>query len=395
MKTVLHVSTAHHPGDHRIFRKEALGLSANGYKVLLAILVDRPRVRYQVEFIPLGEYGGSRWHRIPRNLRALRVMLSASVDLVHIHDPELLLTVIPALILGKRVVYDVHEFYRQRLLDSDWLWRGIRPFASRLYSVLERLLLPHFAGIVVVTEGMEQFYRRRFLRANIALVRNFPAIDDVVRTLALGQTPPLTEPYIVHTGGAKRNKAFDVIVAVAEKLRERGIRAPVVIIGPVDLSAFSGDERNCLAGRAKEADVRLLGILDYPEVLRWVAHARVGYVLYPDTENFRNALSTKLYEYFAFGLPIVATDVGRMGELVRQYNAGLVVPPDDIEAHALALERLLTDGASARRAAEASLEAGKHFTFRSELLSLLDLYNRCLGTARDESLSAPRSSAEA
>jgi hypothetical protein len=380
VKKALHVSTAHHPTDHRIFRKEALGLVANGYKVALAITVDRPQVRNQVEFIPLGKYGGSRWRRIPRNLRALLVMLTSSADIVHIHDPELLVTVIPVLLAGKRVVYDIHEFYHQRLVDSDWVWVRVRSLAAGLYSVLERLLLPHFAGIVVVTEGMEEMYRRRFPRANISLVRNYPAVDEEARSLALSQKAPIDGPYIVHTGGAKRNKAFNVLVAVGEKLRERGVQAPIVNIGPVDLSAFPAKERDRLVERARDADIRLPGALEYVEVLRWVAHARVGYVLYPDTENFRLALSTKLYEYFALGLPVVATSVGRMGELVREHQAGLVVAPDDIDAHAHAFERLLTDDDFARRSAEASREASKHFSFDSELASLLNLYDRTLGT---------------
>ena len=389
MKKVLHVSTAHHPGDHRIFHKEALGLSANGYKVMLAITVGQPQVRNQIELIPLGSHGGPRWRRIPRNLRALFVMLTTSADLIHIHDPELMASVLPALLSGKRIIYDIHEFYHQRLLDSDWVWQAARSFAAGLYSLFERVLLPHLAGIVVVTESMEEMYRQRFPMANISLVRNYPIIGEELRNQALNKTAPISQPYIVHTGGAKRSKGFDVMVAVAERLRKRGIQAPIVNIGPVDLSAFSVRERNSLSQRARDADVRSIGALDHPEALRWVAHASIGYVLYPDTQNFRLALSTKLYEYFSLGLPIVATSVGRMGELVREHRAGLVVAPDDIEAHAAAFERLLTDDDFARRAAQASREAGKHFTFQSELASLLNLYSRTLGTAANQEVFKP------
>jgi hypothetical protein len=70
----------------------------------------------------------------------------------------------------------------------------------------------------------------------------------------------------------------------------------------------------------------------------------------------------------------------------------LVVAPDDIAAHAAAFEQLLTDEDLARRAAQASRDAGRHFTFRSELASLLNLYSRCLGAAVSQVSSEPQRS---
>lgn len=61
---------------------------------------------------------------------------------------------------------------------------------------------------------------------------------------------------------------------------------------------------------------------------------------------------------FAFGKPVVVTDVGGLAEDVRRYDAGLVVPPHDAAALAAALEHMLAGtsldrfAAGARRAAE-------------------------------------------
>jgi glycosyltransferase involved in cell wall biosynthesis len=43
------------------------------------------------------------------------------------------------------------------------------------------------------------------------------------------------------------------------------------------------------------------------------------------------------------GLPIVASDVGSLGETVEEFGAGEVVPPEDVEALAAACIRLLGD----------------------------------------------------
>jgi glycosyltransferase involved in cell wall biosynthesis len=377
---VLHVTTAHSPRDVRIFHKEVLTLVRHGYALALATTVDARDVIDGVQLLPLGGYHTSRWRRIPRNVRALWHMLAGRFDVVHIHDPELLLTIVPIRLMSRRmrIIYDVHEFYYERIVESDWIWPGARVLAACLYRGLERLILPRLAGIVVVTEKMEADYRRRFPESQIALVRNFPDIDDDLRSLAWRHGPPLDRPYVVHHGGAKRLRAFEVMVGAAERLRERGVDAPIINIGTVDLSAFSVREKGILLERAREADVRLLGTLPYADVLRWVAHARVGYIVYRDLANYRLALPTKLFEYFALGIPVVSPSLGRMAEIVREYRAGLVVPPNDIEAHADALQRVLTDDALANSLSQASRRAARDFTFEPERARLLQLYERTM-----------------
>ncbi len=64
-------------------------------------------------------------------------------------------------------------------------------------------------------------------------------------------------------------------------------------------------------------------------------------------------LSQALLEAMALGLPVVASDAGGNPEMVRSGETGLLVRPLDPAAWAEALERLLGDGALARRLAHA------------------------------------------
>ena len=56
------------------------------------------------------------------------------------------------------------------------------------------------------------------------------------------------------------------------------------------------------------------------------------------------AFPLAILEAMLAGLPVVATDVGSVAEAVTDGETGLIVPPDDPEALAAALERLLADG---------------------------------------------------
>jgi glycosyltransferase involved in cell wall biosynthesis len=58
-------------------------------------------------------------------------------------------------------------------------------------------------------------------------------------------------------------------------------------------------------------------------------------------------------ESLAAGRPVIATDVGGNRELVRNEETGLLVRPDDADALAAAMVRLLDDPDLARRLASA------------------------------------------
>lgn len=80
---------------------------------------------------------------------------------------------------------------------------------------------------------------------------------------------------------------------------------------------------------------------DVPSILRYVD---LG-VLASSREGMPNAV----IEYLAAGLPVVATDVGGIRELVDSDAIGLLVPPNDMAALADALLVLLADRDRARR----------------------------------------------
>ena len=298
---ILHVTTAHQPRDVRIYHKEVVGLLSHGYRVVLATATDRALTEDAVEFVPLGATGGSRWRRVPRNFRALAAMLNGKNTLVHIHDPELLITSIVPLLLGQRIVYDVHEFYYERLLQSEWVPKPARRFVAELYAFLERTVIPSLAGLVVVTPDMYERYKKLFPACRLALVRNLPQISAREIDRARARPRPIEERYVLHTGGASVTKAFETLVSMAEFLASTRNDVTIVNFGPQDLSGYPSKQRQSLLARARAANMQLRGLIPYGELLPWIAHAEIGYIGQADTDNERLGLSTKFFEYLCFG----------------------------------------------------------------------------------------------
>lgn len=74
-----------------------------------------------------------------------------------------------------------------------------------------------------------------------------------------------------------------------------------------------------------------------------------------------------LTEAQASGLPIVATNVGSVGQMIEHEASGLLVPPRDAHAAAAALVRLATDEELRQRLSIAALERAAEETMETQL----------------------------
>ena len=83
-------------------------------------------------------------------------------------------------------------------------------------------------------------------------------------------------------------------------------------------------------------------------------------------------IPTVIVEAMAAGVPVVATDVGAVAEVIDSPEAGIVVPPSDDDALAAALARLADDEALRARLADGGRERARRFS----LDALADTYGR-------------------
>jgi glycosyltransferase involved in cell wall biosynthesis len=107
------------------------------------------------------------------------------------------------------------------------------------------------------------------------------------------------------------------------------------------------------------------------------ADADVGLILFRNTcLNHYYSLPNKLYEYMMAGVPIIASDLPEIARVIREYDIGRLVDPDDPSSIAAAIRGMAADrGAlaeSGRRARQAALA---HHTWAVQEAVLLDIYS--------------------
>jgi len=133
--------------------------------------------------------------------------------------------------------------------------------------------------------------------------------------------------------------------------------------------AGGGAEETAVRAAVRRADVtnvELLGTVPERRVPQLYEWADVGAVLLRDRPIFAAALPTKLLEVLASARPVVLAARGESAALVDEAQAGVVVPPDDPQALAGALSRLVTDRHAIRTLGAAGRDAAERWFSREE-----------------------------
>ena len=116
------------------------------------------------------------------------------------------------------------------------------------------------------------------------------------------------------------------------------------------------EELEQLAAELGVADRVLLRGAVAPELVPAVLHGLdIAVAPYPAGEHYFSPL--KVYEYLAAGLPVVASAIGTIPEVLRDGELGMLVEPGDIDALAAALDTLAADPARRDRLGRAAREA--------------------------------------
>lgn len=365
--TVAHVTSVHRSDDPRIYLKECATLAQAGYDVILIARGAAPAAAHGVRFVSLGEAGGRLARMLVMPVRMLLAARQVRADLYHLHDPELLPVGIVLKLLGLRVVYDAHEDLPRQISYKPyipgWAQRPVALAAGGLEQFAVRLL----DGVVAATPRIAA----RFPASKVTLVQNFPVSSE----FAAGPTRPYGErsPLVGYVGRLTREVGAIVMADAARIVApRRDVR--FVLAGPIEPGLAETITR-----RTSSVLVELPGRLDRPEVMALLQDARVGLVLFQPVANYVEAYPTKLFEYMASELPVVASDFPVWREIVAEVDCGLLADPTDPIAVADAIEELLADperaAAMGRRGRQAVLE---HYRWEPQGARLIAMYSRLL-----------------
>lgn len=228
-----------------------------------------------------------------------------------------------------RIIINVHEML------SDHLERFFSPMERRLMRAFIRHGFPRAETLVAVSEGVKQDLVRHFSIAShrITVVPNPVNLERIRRLGTEHVETDDASPLIVSVGRLVQLKGFDLLIRALAKL-PRSLPARLLIIG-------EGDQRGMLEALIAELDLgdRIILLGTQPNPWKYMARADVV-ALASRTEAFPNVIG----EALALGRPVIATACSPgVAEYLDGGRYGVLVPPEDVNALAAGLERILAD----------------------------------------------------
>ena len=294
-------------------------------------------------------------------------------------------TVVPALLaktlLGKRVVYDIADFY----VESRYVPRQLQTFVRGLeWQAMRR------ADAVILADESRRKQLGAVQPRRLEFIYNTPPVKKDKEIGRQGEEENLNSQFSIHnlqsahpTPDTQHPTPSLRVGFIGILSAVRGLEQLVEVIGRnanwhLTLGGFGEDEQKLRTQAEGVANVEFLGRVEYARCLEIYAEVDAIVITYdPAIPNHRCSSPNKLFEAMMLGKPVVVAEGTGMDALVRQYDLGIVVPYGDTNALQGALAEISKWDAAQKSAFACRVRETytRHFSWElmeSRLLSLYD-----------------------
>jgi len=262
---------------------------------------------------------------------------------------------------GVPVFYQPHNFYLDLSLQPD-----LNPKNARKYHLLESRYLKHLTGLLCLQDSQAAWYRK-FLPG----LPVYAAMPGLVRLHEARSLQTDEVPVIGYSGSLQLKKGMETLLKAASRLVQNQIAFRLLLIGGRNEAEIS-PVRELVRNLDLEKVVVITGWIPFSEVEQHLRTLSAGVI--PLTNAFYNRYLTapnKFFDYLSMGIPVVASDLPAVRDFMTDGREGFLVPPENEEALAVALTRLITDQDLNRRFRNSARETAGNFLWKKRGLAML------------------------
>ncbi len=321
-------------GDQRI-HKVAVSLIGLGYEPVLAgrLLPESSVLTriYKCKRFRIPARKGPLFY-ILFNIRLFFYLLFSRAGLFLANDLDTLPAVFLAgFIRRKKVVYDSHEYFTEvpELVG--------RPRVKSVWEFIEKLIFPHLKWVYTVNRSIANIYAVKY-GVQVGVIRNVPFAQRPIPVIGVLPQGFTDGPVIMYQGAVNVGRGLEEV-----------IRAMPMMPDCRFLIAGDGDIRKLLENLVKELDlgnrIHFTGRVPFEELSWYTKQATLGISLEQDIGlNYHYALPNKLFDYLHAGIPVIASDLPEIRQVVEDTQAGFIVDRFDPESLSQTILSILNNG---------------------------------------------------
>jgi glycosyltransferase involved in cell wall biosynthesis len=267
-------------------------------------------------------------------------------------------------------------------------WTG-ENFKVRLYEAIDRFFLRHMDRVICVSDGQAaKVIQAKVPRSKVVVIRNsiyagrFASPDCYYRDKLRDLFPRRPARIVGAAGRLSPEKGFSVLIDGARKVVANQPNVGFVLFG-------DGPLRGALQRQVDDAGLHNSFIL---AGFRKDLDCLLPFIDLLVVPSFTEGLPNVILEAFAAGIPVVATAVGGIPEIVEDAVSGFLVPPGDPQTLAHGITTILTSDTAAKAMGERGRQRVlQEFTFESQASAYRRLFEE-IGAARNPTYGWRRTS---
>ncbi len=275
------------------------------------------------------------------------------------------LDTLPANFLVSRIrrlplVYDSHEYFTEvpELIN--------RPFVRKFWLRIERGLVPKVKSASTVSQGVADEYNRLY-NQHFVVIRNLP-VTEVREPKRPDQLECGPDRIIIYQGSLNPGRGIDHM-----------IRAMVHLDRIVFQVFGAGPMRRYLEDLTEEFGVSdrvaFMGTVPFSDLRKHTRQASVGISLEENLgKNYYYSLPNKLFDYIHAQVPVLASDLPEIKNIVESYHIGRITSSYDPEELASIVNDMMDDHEKRAEWKKNLKTAARELCWEEETEKLLGLY---------------------
>ena len=317
--------------DPLIVERQGKSLVEKGFRVsyIVCDLMENETV-YGINIISTGYKPKSRIDRfLHSKKRLLKYALAIDADIYQISDPEHISLVVPLKKRGKKVIFNLREFYPDMIKLKPYMPWIFRTIAGDLYGMLMKYYFKKYDAIITPDHVDVQILIEKYKIPQSYFVANFPRIkytasfsyDDYV-----SRGNVLCYEGTIYESSRQENvfKALECLPNVK-----------YILAGKID------EQYDWIKSLPYWEKVEFIDGFTLDELSVIFSRSSMGNV-------FRNFISKqgsygimKIFETMGAGIPVLLADLPLYREIVNKYHCGLCVDPNEVESIRAAIKYLI------------------------------------------------------
>jgi len=353
--------------DQRI-DKTACVLADMGFEVLMVgrRKIDSPRMQdraYETIRMQL------LWEKGPLfyaeyTIRLFFFLLARPADLLVSNDLD---TLLPNFLVHKLkripIVYDSHEYFTAtpELVE--------RPKVQRIWKWIEKTIVPKLKSCITVNASISNLFEQEY-HIPFRIVRNIPRQrknGEAVSRASLG-LPEDKKIVLLQGSGINVQRGAEEAVEAMQYLDN----VLFLIVGGGDVLPVL---KNMVQDLSLQKKVKFISRQTPENLAGYTANADIGLTIDKDTNiNYRFSLPNKLFDYIYAGVPILATPLVELKNIITKYEIGDFIENHEPKHIAETIKNMVDDQTRLSKYKANTRKAALELNWENEKLTLIEIF---------------------